>query len=45
MSRLIGSSLLSVIWLAVLIFLIILVCMLVQQLGGFIVTVVLELIS
>ena len=45
MSRLIGSSLLSVIWLAVLIFLIILVSMLVQQLGGFIVTVVLELIS
>lgn len=45
MSRLIGTSVLSVAWLAVLVFLIILVGMLVQQIGGFAVTVFLELVS
>lgn len=45
MPRLIGTSLLSVGWMAVLVFLIVLVSMLVQQLGGFVVTVFLELIS
>jgi len=45
MSRLIGTSVLSIAWLAVLIFLIILVGMLVQQIGGFVVTVFLELVS
>lgn len=45
MSRLIGTSLLSIVWLAVLVFLIILVGMLVQQIGGFAVTVFLELVS
>ena len=45
MSRLVGTSLLSIAWLAVLVFLIILVGMLIQQIGGFIVTVFLELVS
>lgn len=45
MSRLIGTSVLSIAWLAVLVFLIILVGMLVQQIGGFAVTVFLELVS
>ena len=45
MSRLIGTSILSIAWLAVMVFLIILVGMLVQQIGGFIVTVFLELVS
>ncbi len=45
MPRLIWTSILSVAWMAVLVFLIILVGMLVQQLGGFVVTVFLELIS
>ena len=45
MPRLIGTSLLSVGWMAVLVFLIVLVSMLIQQLGGFVVTVFLELIS
>ena len=45
MSRLVGTSFLSVVWLAVLVFLMILVGMLVQQIGGFAVTVFLEIIS
>lgn len=45
MSRLIGTSVLSIAWLAVLVFLMILVGMLIQQIGGFAVTVILELIS
>ena len=45
MSRLIGTSVLTVLCLAALVFLLILVGMLVQQIGGFIVTVFLELIS
>ena len=45
MSRLIGTSLLSIVWLAVLVFLMILVGMLVQQIGGFALTVLLEIIS
>lgn len=45
MTRLVGTSVLSVAWLAVLVFLMILVWMLVQQIGGFIVTVFLEIIS
>ena len=45
MPRLIWTSLLSVGWMAVLVFLIILVGMLVQQMGGFVATVFLELIS
>ena len=45
MPRLIGTSVLSVGWMAVLVFLIILVGMLVQQIGGFALTVFLELIS
>lgn len=45
MPRLIGTSLLSVGWMAILVFLIILVSMLIQQMGGFVVTVFLELIS
>lgn len=45
MLRLIGTSLLSVLWLAVLVFLLILVGMLVQQIGGFALTVILEIIS
>lgn len=45
MSRLVGTSILSVLWLAVLVFLMILVGMLVQQIGGFAVTVFLEIIS
>jgi hypothetical protein len=45
MSRLVGTSVLSIGWLAVLVFLIILVGMLVQQIGGFAVTVFLELVS
>ncbi len=45
MSRLVGTSVLSVAWLAVLVFLMILVGMLVQQIGGFAVTVFLEMIS
>lgn len=44
-SRLVGTSLLSVAWVAVLVFLIILVGMLVQQIGGFVITVFLELVS
>ena len=43
--KLIGSSVLSVCWLAVLVFLMILVGMLIQQIGGFLITVLLELIS
>ena len=45
MARLIGTSLLSIVWLAVLVFLMILVGMLVQQIGGFALTVLLEIIS
>ena len=45
MSRLVGTSLLSILWLAVLVFLMIFVGMLVQQIGGFAVTVFLELVS
>ncbi len=45
MPRLIGTSVLSVAWMAVLIFLMILVGMLIQQMGGFLVTVFLEIIS
>ena len=45
MPRLIWTSILSVAWMAVLVFLIILVGMLIQQLGGFVATVFLELIS
>lgn len=45
MLRLVGTSLLSVGWMAVLVFLLILVGMLIQQMGGFFVTVFLELIS
>lgn len=45
MSRLIGTSVLSIVWLAVLVFLMVLVGMLVQQIGGFAVTVFLEMIS
>lgn len=45
MGKLVGSSVLSVAWLAVLVFLMILVGMLIQQIGGFAVTVLLELIS
>ena len=45
MLRLAGTSLLSVAWMAVLVFLLILVGMLIQQMGGFVVTVFLELIS
>lgn len=45
MLRLAGTGLLSIGWMAVLVFLIILVGMLVQQMGGFVVTVFLELIS
>ncbi|MBE6727836.1 MAG: hypothetical protein E7562_04220 [Ruminococcaceae bacterium] len=45
MSRLVGTSVLSIAWLAILVFLMIFVGMLVQQIGGFAVTVFLELIS
>ena len=45
MSRLVGTSVLSILWLAVLVFLMILVGMLVQQIGGFAITVFLEMIS
>lgn len=45
MGRLIGSSALSVGWLSVLVFLMVLVGMLIQQIGGFVLTVLLELIS
>lgn len=45
MSRLVGTSLLSILWLAVLVFLMIFIGMLVQQIGGFAVTVFLELVS
>lgn len=45
MSRLIGTGFISILWMAVLIFIMVLVVMLIQQLGGFIVTVFLEAIS
>ncbi len=45
MPKLIWTSFLTIVWMAVLVFLMILVGMLIQQLGGFVLTVFLELIS